>query len=433
MGPSSWFPLLANLPGLFLLGYFTYRMGRYVLEPYVAALAGILVLLFPLVAWTSRESLLDCSLSGWVALAFYLVLRSDRFQRKGPTLLFGLAVGLGMLCKWTFVLFLTPAAIYAFVTSSERKRSFLNLLDAALIAVPVFSWWYLPNLRALLARFQLTAAGAQWEQDPGLLTLGGWFYYVRSISSYYLFLPLSLALLYALWCLLRGSRSDSKIAFFLCSAFGSIFVLTLLEAKDPRYIMPVSSLLAVILLCPWKNRPRAALVIVAFCFVQFLSVSFTLPFFPGKIAVLAVQNDTDYLGMSREWVFYQPDYFGVTGPPRQENWRLGEILERMGQADRVGFVPDSAFFHPVALELKGLFEGKQLMVERLGNAAFDEEHLLAYDWIVGKTGRQGISFITRSNDRVYTALEKLSWPQVEEWDLPDGSKAKLWRNPTHSR
>jgi hypothetical protein len=52
------------------------------------------------------------------------------------------------------------------------------------------------------------------------------------------------------------------------------------------------------------------------------------------------------------------------------------------------------------------------------------------DWVIGKTGDQGISYITDFNDEVYSALETLRWPLVNSWDLPDGSRALLWRNPS---
>lgn len=433
-GPSRFLAWLANLPGLVLLSFFSYRMALLNCRPVSAVGAGVVVLLLPLVAWTSRETLLDPTLAGWVTLALFLVLKSRFLQSNGWTLLFGLVVAAGMLTKWTFAVFLIAPVLFSFYRRSERGRVLRNLLDAVLVSLPLIFWWYLPNLGSLWQRFKLTALAAVSEQDPGLSSFWGWIYYPRSLSSYYLFFLLSVALGWALFLLLRRPirLADS---FLLWTALGGVLLLSALKAKDPRYVMPLVSPIVIILIGAFDTLKGRLWVsaIVLIAFLQFLAVSFSFSPISGKLAFFELEDDTDYLGMGREWVLYSSDYFGVLGPPRVEAWHHAEIARHFESGTRVGFVPDAVRFNPATLRLFAVEQGIQPNILRIGDRAEFMAELESLDWMVGKTGEQGISYITRYNEQVYDAVEARNWRLVEKWNLPDGTEAVLWQNPTHSQ
>lgn len=426
--------LLANLPGLVLLSFCTYRLALRWQSTASAACAAWLALMFPLVAWASRETLLDVTLSGLVALGLLVLIHTDRFQSRSKTLLFGFVVAAGLLTKWTFVLFIAGPVAYHWWQSRDRRKSLLNLLDASLIALPMVMWWYLPNLQFLLERFEATSQAAILEGDPHLLSWLGVLYYPRTLSSYYLFLPLTIALLLSLaWWTRRARAMRMNETGILWVFLGtSLLLLTALRAKDPRYVMPVVSVLAVILVQPSVQFRVWPGVVISLAALQFLYVSFPLPGNPGKIALFAVEEESDYRGMAREWVFYQSDYFGVAGHPRCEDWKFDYIVAQLTAGDRVGWAPELPYFHPGALHLLGLQAGKRLEAQRVGDTPLEKKRLELFDWIVGKTGDQGISYITSYNRELYRLIEENEWPLIASWDLPDGSQAKLWRNPTRS-
>ena len=433
-GPTRFLAWLTNLPGLFLLSFFTYRIALLNCRPVSAAGAGVVVLLLPLGAWVSRETLLDPTLAGWVALALFLVLKSRFLELRGWTLLFGLVVAAGMLTKWTFVVFLILPVLYSCYRTSERSRVLRNLLDAALLALPFIFWWYLPNLGSLWQRFKSTSLAAVWEQDPGLYSFWGWIYYLRSLSSYYLFFILTAALVWAVFHLLRRPIGPTD-SFLLWTALGGVLLLTALKAKDPRYVMPLVSPIVIILIRGFDTLKGRQWVpgIVLIAFFQFIAVSFSVSPFSGKLAFFEVDDDTDYLGMGREWVLYSSDYFEVLGPPRAEDWRYAEIARHFDSEARVGFVSDAVRFNPAALRLFAMEQGIQLSILRVGDRAEFMEELESLDWLVGKTGEQGISHITRYNQQVYDAVEARNWRLVQKWNLPDGTEAVLWQNPTRSQ
>ena len=440
---SQFLALLSNLPGLFLLAYCTFRIAAYHGQSATAHWAGLLPLLFPLVAWTSRESLLDVSLSGWVAAAVCLILKSEFFGKRGWTFAWAGVLVAGMWTKWTFALFLGFPVLYALLCAKDRKQSALHLADALLVATPPIFWWYLPNLRLLLQRLSTTWQMAVAEGDPGLDSLLSWIYYPRCLSSYYLYLPLTILFF---WSIVSSSgmraATDSssrpprpqQVQYLLWTwLLGGLILLTLLKAKDPRYVMPLVAPLALLLMRLCRGRRGWAMGIFLFAFFQFLTVSFSFPFLPNRIALFESGSNIDYRGLRQEWVLYQSSYFDVAGPPRREDWHYDEILQAIPSGASLGFVPDLAHFHPGALRLHAVRQGSRHEVRRLGQWEDSSDQLASVDFVVGKSGFQGVSYITRFNHRVYRKLEELGWLLLRTWKMPDQSQGMLWRSPTPSR
>lgn len=437
---NQFLPLLSNLLGLFLLSYCSFGIAAFCMNKEVAVWAGLLTLLFPLVAWTSRLSLLDGPMAGWVAAAGFCLLKSRWLEVKGWSLAFGLACAAGTLTKWTFPIYLLLPLCFAFMQSKNRKRALVNLMDAAIVAIPLVFLWFLPNLSGLLDRYPTTVQTSliPWlpyprHGEPGLNNILGWIYYPRVISSYFLFLPLTIASVWSAIFTLKNRREVPDVVRFLWWwLLGGLVLLIFVTPKDPRFALPLVPPLAVLLMYPWRQHKKWIAGIFLLAFIQFLSVSFDSPLHPTKIALFAI-DDRDYQTIQQEWVLYQSHYFEVAGPPRRENWRFEEMVEFMEDSQMIGFVPSLSHFHPEALQLQALRAGVSLQVRRLGEHADSVDALNSLDLVVGKTGFQGLSFITRLNDEVYRRLRTEGWREVKTWDLPDQSQASLWANPSPSR
>ena len=430
---SKFFVIFSNITAFFMLGYSTYRIALYFMDDLAAQICGVLTLLFPLVAWTSRLSLLDVPLAGWVAISGYLVLKSNFLQKKGWTILMGLTIAAGMLTKWTFMLFLSPLLLYAIVHNTYRQRAILNLAYAIIVGIPWILWWYLPNLKLLLERFNTVAELGVIEGDPGWATFLGWIYYPRCIASYYLFFPLTILLIYGIFLLKK--KENRKRARNLRPMWwwllGSLFLLTLIPAKDPRYIMPLVCPLAILLVFPWQKQGRWVYCIVSIALVQFLVISFNTPLSPIKIALFDLKKDSDYRSVRQEWVLFQTSYFDVAGPPRQEDWPYESILSKINSKGWVGFIPDTVRFNSATFSLYVLRENRHLKVVRLGQVDSPVQQLEHFSFVIGKSGSQGVSYNTRFNERIYSQLKKLGWPLLKTWNLPDKTQAFLWLNPTN--
>jgi hypothetical protein len=330
--------------------------------------------------------------------------------------------------------------LYGFWKSPQRIKSLLNLCLAGLVTLPLVLVYYGPNFQFLAANYPTTEQSGliPWRPyprhgEPGLDNLLGWIYYPRVLSSYFLFLPLTLFFLVgSIWTGSRSSRTQKEsTALLWWWLVGGIVVLTFLTPKDPRFAIPLVTPMALLLLRFWRTFPRVLGFILAVSIAQFLLVSFAMPFTLPKLSVFSRTGDKDFQNIQREWVFFQPEYFGITGPPRKENWSIKEILQKIPEGAEVGVLPELPRFNVNVLQLQAARVGRSERALALGNLDAWEERLEKLDFVLTKTGFQGLSFITGANREIMAKIEAEHWAVIGQWPLPDGSVAKLMRNPTY--
>ncbi len=133
--------------------------------PWVGLLSAFIVSLLPMIFAMSRYLYLDFALTAMVAVNVCLLLRSDRFERRGYALLYGLSLGLGLLVKWTFVVFaggplllvllrrdtLVAAWQAARRALTLRGGGWKRLAYAALLGLIVTGLWFVPNVQTTAA------------------------------------------------------------------------------------------------------------------------------------------------------------------------------------------------------------------------------------------------------------------------------------------
>ena len=340
----------ARLPNLLFLGILiasVYLFGRRLFDGKTGVLAGVLVSFFPIVHGLTREIYIDLALLAWVALAFYLLLRTDHFQSPLFSFLFGAVCGLGLLTKWTFPVFLAgpvlwvlsetfllyspskmalgflggekeeplerrvrrallvavgflgalyslrnltaedrlflpwAAAFWVFLTvgivswrsrgeapsfpqlksASHRAipplpRSLMGMILAAAPMLLLAAPWYLAHLDFIASegsRVLTQAAEVRGMARPG--TAASAFYYLITLESHQLGLPLWLIALASLGFLFRGGGLNRSGWLLGLSFAVSYLLMSALWVKDPRYFMPALYPLP-ILMADWLlNRP----------------------------------------------------------------------------------------------------------------------------------------------------------------------------------
>lgn len=97
---------MPNTLFLALLLVATYRIGRHFHSRGAGLLAAALLSLFPQVFGQARSQMIDLSLTATLALSVWLMLETDLLRRPGRSILWGIAMGLGMLAKWTFPIYM---------------------------------------------------------------------------------------------------------------------------------------------------------------------------------------------------------------------------------------------------------------------------------------------------------------------------------------
>jgi 4-amino-4-deoxy-L-arabinose transferase-like glycosyltransferase len=173
-GESTDVALMSNCLYLAILLWSVYGIGRLLYGRKVGLLAACLVSFYPILFSISRLSYVDYALTAMVALAIYLLLKTDGFRHRGWSLAFGVGMGLGLLTKWPFIAFAgVPIAYEAwrsgalkrllFVSwdgargSTGRRRVATSPLFHILAALALTAVWYVPN----------------WDRLSGFV-LGGW-------------------------------------------------------------------------------------------------------------------------------------------------------------------------------------------------------------------------------------------------------------------
>ncbi len=439
-GGSPLLGVFSNLGAMLLLALGTWRLGRALLPEREAVAAAVVVLLFPAVAWMSRETVLDVWLAAWVALAGWCLLESRFFDRPGWTLGFGLAVAGGVMTKWTCPLYLLVPSAWWWWQSRRRWKALANLALAAAVSLPLVLPYYLPNLFQLASRYPTTEQAGlipckpyPRHGEPGLDNLWGWIYYPRVLAGYFLQLPL-LGLLVA--GLLRRRREEqrplepsSRLLPWVWLA-GGVVVLTFLTPKDPRFALPLAPPLAILLLRAWRGSRAGVAAVLGTAGLAFLLASFPTPLGEFRLALGKQVPDPDFQGLQREWALLQTNYFGVAGPPRREDWRYRELLDSIPEGASVGFLPDLPRFHAEGLQLEAVRRGRSIRVRRAGWIPPPAPELRRFDFLVAKTGAQGISFTTEWSGEIARVLPRAGWSVVGSWPLPDGSEGRLVARPS---
>lgn len=112
--------------------------------------AAVLASTFPLFLIGTRRPAPDAALAAAVVYAHGLWVASDGFSRFRRTVALGVALGVGVLVRWTFLIYVFPilaaAAGTFFLQRKNKRRLLLGFLAAAAVGGP----WYVLNATVLI-------------------------------------------------------------------------------------------------------------------------------------------------------------------------------------------------------------------------------------------------------------------------------------------
>lgn len=275
---------------LILLVISVYQIGKRVYNPETGLFAAFCIGMFPVTLQYGREYMLDLPLAAMCAAAVYSLIRTNDFSSRNNCIKFGVMFGLGMLTKWTFILFLAPPVIYylseGFRKASKKYKIVLNFLLAVLVSLIISLPWYLRNIVQILSN-RLN------ELERGNLSV------IENIFYYFTILPSQISYVIALLFIIAVIIFfKSNFAFHrkmpLLWFIGSYVLITLIFFKMPRFsiplLIPLSLIFsAIVFFGDQEKRKRElfALTFTVIAIVNFLLFSFVkIPFiydgFPHK-------------------------------------------------------------------------------------------------------------------------------------------------------
>jgi 4-amino-4-deoxy-L-arabinose transferase-like glycosyltransferase len=410
----------ANLPAVAVLLAASYGIGRTVLKPFAAALSAITVVFYPILLWLSRETLIDYWLTALVALAIWVLLQTKDFSHRGWTATFGVACGIGMLTKWTFVFFVAPPALWF------ARKNLKNAALAAVIAAPLAACWYVPAASSVSTLLQFNTTQSLSEGDPNRFGLEALIFYLRALEGSQLFLPLFISLLAGL--VLLVFNFDRRWVPILLWIAGGWLGLLLFQNKDPRYTAPLLPALALITGLVFQKKERLAVILFALLIFQHYLVSFGIPQLPPAV-VLAKGGD----GLiSYDWNLYIQRYFSW-GPPAREDWKIEQILRTVSKtpgAARIGLVPDIPRFDTLAFRFYITRGRLPVTIDRLVVPA--EDAMRMNDYILAPESslkrEPGADYAPQLLEIAgYLAQHPSLFTLIERYSLPNGDTIRLYR------
>lgn len=192
----------------------TYGLGRKWGGQRLGLVSVAFLAFFPMFYAMSRYFYLEFALMALVALTIYLLVATDGFRRRGMSLFLGLSLGLGLLTKRTFAVFLVGPVIVIILSSGLlpmlwhrlKRRPRLHWkggMIALIGGLTLAGLWYLPNRDMVQALILGDALFFLW-----------WL--LAALAIYFVTLP-------------SAPLSNALAALFLAAGLGSTWYLTRIE------------------------------------------------------------------------------------------------------------------------------------------------------------------------------------------------------------
>ena len=337
-------PIITNIFFAGILFISIYYFGKKIANENCGLLAAFTVAMYPYIFGLSRMALPDFASVAMACLNLCLLVYTDRFKNTLFSILLGLAIGLGILTKLTFIFFLAGPvvimAIAAFIdkdTAALRKKVIFNLGLVIVLATIIGGVWYFPRFDFLWKTYVTFGFKIRKPiSPPETFSFASFIYYFYLLSGSQIAPLFTTSFFIGLISFLK-SRNKLRFPIFLWIIVIYI-IFTFINNKHSRATcayLPVFALITAAgileLHTRWLKRFLVYLIVLGGLF-QFFIVSYTNPistkirlsFFSGEmIKGLSVPS---YLYPITEVFFHYP---------RKGDWRIGDVILAIQEADPV--------------------------------------------------------------------------------------------------
>ena len=241
-----------------------YRFISDITNQPTALLAVVITSTMPLTIGLSRYFLVEYGLMILATLWVYWQIKSDHFRDGRFNIPMGIVLGLGMLMKVIFPLYIIGPILGGLVfviveTKFDKQnlfRLFRNGVIVLVIGVAIMSTWYVPSIKQVLA-FAYNSGFGQRAQNYSLgnpLAFPALISYWTSVinigtSAYYFFIFVLLLIIQGIVYLFMGKQSVSKPAnesktstwIMLLWFLVPLFFFMIGINKDVRFLLPAPS------------------------------------------------------------------------------------------------------------------------------------------------------------------------------------------------
>ena len=453
----SWFgggpdqsTLINLLFSVVLLGA-VYGLGTYLFSVQVGLWAAVVCLLMPGLYSVRLDYLIDYPLAAIVTLTFALLTLWRGSGEPGDLPLrqwslaigVGLSFGLALMTKQTALLFLFVPLVWVGVESLWHRlwgRLAQLALAMAMTFAVCFPWYRANWLLILTASKRATIDSAIAENDPSLLSLEAWTYYLKSLPVM-VSLPLLVVPLVGLLLFWRRGRvssqwqgeadyaaksKDYRQQIYLASRrsllwlglfwLGGYLLSSLNINKDDRYVVPYLPVLGVILSYGLTLLPKGL-----------RGLKWGAIGLAGALMIFSLSPLSARTVWAADWIARHP-------ADVQSNFPHAEVAAEVAKADpylrsTIGVLPSTAEVNQHNINYYGVLHKFQVYGRQVGNqTAQVERDQQSLSWFLTKSGNQGSIRQPEAQNLMSQAIEQSPDLRLHKsWTLPDGDLLKLFR------
>lgn len=494
----------AQFPNIALFAiilWLTFLLARRVTGDWMAVFTVALLSLLPMATAMTRLYYMENGLTAALLLALYALLRAEHFTRRGWTLLFGAALGVALLGKWTAPIYLAFPVFYLLWTGGfwRQQRAALrmmrvewrpallavclgaalallwylpgrefvfdqemplgdwlpalwtvlfavtfyalfvgrsmvgNLWAALFVGLTIASLWYLPRID-FVNRLSDVAFGTDrgTQQSLDLLRLStytryGEYWLTHHMGPLATLVIVPVALIGWARRLPHWRQARSPVIIYASAVVGSAVVLTLLAQSNPRNLVPLLPLVAILLAEGLRTFSRRVAAVFGVLWIGVLLVQWSIYTF-DELAPL--QARTPQL-----WVYGDYTAWPARGSSDPGYWIGPDVLATIGSpegdAESLGMLIDTWELHRGTLRYLAARDKLNLTIapltERTGATWGD---LFANRWLLLKDGDNsavrapGQALLARiaAHDPLFDQL----YTPVKSYPLPNGDTATLY-------
>ncbi|MFB0563991.1 MAG: ArnT family glycosyltransferase [Candidatus Lokiarchaeia archaeon] len=313
-----------------------FKICKNYFEPKISTLACFMLSMYPIVFHFTRTYLMELGLMSIVTLSIFFLLKCDNFKSFKYSLFLGLCLGLGMLTKLTYALFMVGPFLYITLRSNiipfinkgkdESLRSLLEVRRHFLYCVGIASVltlsWYIPNFKPTVLLFNQTESAAVRHLKPYIWSLKAFLtFYPRAIIKHGI--STFFALLFLGSCILffvsRNFRNRNKV--FIYWILYALILLAFALNKSLKYSVPLLPAIAIIT-AQGIYRIKYTLIrcaviglVVLYGLFQFFIYSFDIPLF------------SHLSSKESAWGRIVSFSFNKWHRPWRVEWRLEDVLD----------------------------------------------------------------------------------------------------------
>jgi 4-amino-4-deoxy-L-arabinose transferase-like glycosyltransferase len=424
-----------------------------------ALLAVVITSTMPLAVGLSRYFAVEYGLMILVTLWVYLQIKSNHFREARYNIWLGVVLGLGMLMKITFPVYVIGAILWglrsAIAETKLDKRKLVNVFRNGMIVLVVgiglMGTWYIPNIKPVLSfAFNAGFGGPAQNYSMGnpfdIRVL--WSYWVGviniGISAYYFFVFGLLSLVQGILYVSSKEQSASglvdspkiPIGIMLAWFLVPFIIFSFGVNKETRYLLPALPPIGFIVAKRivhffYKNDLGKAAIVLMIAFPCFLFGYISLPL------------SSNYSLQAGPFLLLAPEIGWATRPVRQ-SWPLEQILFTINEDARkndksqidapifIGIVPNYQYFNInnlgyFAAHHKLPFTFELFEPPLNGGWTVQRDRIVSKDYLITKTGDQGPSFAYNPYLTPLLLNGELPFNELARCQLPDGSDGIIYK------